>query len=66
MQGRFDNALEETRRTVEIDPLSSYAAAAYAFVLGIAKRFPEATEHARRAVELDPTSYLAQYSEQRT
>ena len=63
VQGRFDEAVEETRRTVEIDPLSSYAAAAYAFVLGIAKRFPEATDEARRAVELDPTSYLWKLSQ---
>ena len=66
VQGRFDEAVEETRRTVEIDPLSSYAAAAYALVLGIAGRFPEAIDEARRAVELDPTSYLCHHSLQLT
>ena len=66
VQGRFDEALEGARRTVEIDPLSSYAAACYAFVFGIAKRFPEATDQARRAVELDPTSYLYHFCLQLT
>jgi len=61
VQGRFDEAIEGGRRTVEIDPLSSYAASSYAFALGIANRLPEATQQARRAIELDPGSYLAHF-----
>lgn len=66
VQGRFAEALEGARRTVETDPLSSYPAACYALALGIANRFPAATDLARRAVELDPVSYLAHSSVQLT
>ena len=62
VQGRFDDAIQGLRGTVEIDPLSSYAASCHGFALGIAGQFPDAVDRVRRAVELDPTSYLAHFT----
>ncbi len=64
-QKRFDEALAEYRRALEIDPLSSIINANYGFGLLLARRFDEAREQFRKTLELDPAFFVAldRYSE---
>ncbi|HEX6127323.1 MAG TPA: tetratricopeptide repeat protein, partial [Pyrinomonadaceae bacterium] len=52
--GRFDEALEETRRAKEIDPLSPIINAGEVWTLYLARRYDEAIERGRRIAELNP------------
>ncbi len=54
-------AIAETARSVENDPLSAWAVSMHAFVLGMMGRPDEATAVAREAVALDAESYFAQW-----
>ncbi len=59
VEGRFDEAIVEARRAVELDPRSSYTNSMLGFVLAIASRYEEAVTHLQTAIELEPNSYLA-------
>jgi tetratricopeptide (TPR) repeat protein len=52
--GRFDEALNETRRAKEIDPLSPIINAGETWTLYFARRYDEAIERGRRVAELNP------------
>ena len=52
--GRFDQAIAETKRAVELDPLSPIINTDYAFSLYYARRYDEAIAQAKKTVELDP------------
>ena len=58
VEGRFDEAIAEGRRAVELDPLSSYPMTMLALVLGMAGHHEEAVSAAKLAVEREPNSYL--------
>lgn len=51
---RFDEALAEARRALEVDPLSLIINRTYADVLLAARRYDEAVEQYRKTLELDP------------
>lgn len=52
--GRFDEALAETRRAKEIDPLSPIINAGEVWTLYFARRYDEAIERGREIAELNP------------
>ncbi|HEX8652576.1 MAG TPA: protein kinase [Pyrinomonadaceae bacterium] len=57
--GRFDEALEESRRTEEIDNTSLIIKAHYAYVSYFAHRFDDAIAQCRKLIELDPDFFVA-------
>ena len=59
-QGRFDEALAELDRALELDPLSALYAGNRGRVLTCSRRFVEAEESCRRGLALDPGQLLAQ------
>ena len=61
-RGRFDEGIAQAKQSVELDPLSGYAATILAFAYYIAGKLTEAIQMARRALELDPESFLAPLS----
>jgi TolB-like protein/Flp pilus assembly protein TadD len=52
--GRFDEAIAETRRAVELDPLSPIINTDRAYPLYYARRYDEAIAQAKKTIELDP------------
>jgi TolB-like protein/Tfp pilus assembly protein PilF len=52
--GRFDEAIEEARAALVLDPVSLPAGANMASVYHHARRYGEAIEHCRRVLEIDP------------
>ena len=52
--GRFDEAIAETRRAVELDPLSPIINTDRAYPLYYARRYDEAMAQAKKTIELDP------------
>jgi adenylate cyclase len=52
--GRFDEAVAETKRAVELDPLSPIINTDRAFSLYYARRYDEAMAQAKKTIELDP------------
>jgi TolB-like protein/class 3 adenylate cyclase/Tfp pilus assembly protein PilF len=52
--GRFDEAIAETKRAVELDPLSTIINTDRAYPLYYAHRYDEAMTQAKKTVELDP------------
>lgn len=52
--GRFDEALDETRRAKEIDPLSPIINAGEVWTLYFARHYDECIERGRRIAELNP------------
>jgi len=58
-QTRFDEAVAEYRKALELDPFSGIINANFGYGLMIAKRFDEAREQLRMAIELDPTFLVA-------
>ena len=52
--GRFDQAIAETKRAVELDPLSPIINTDRAFSLYYARRYDEAMAQAKKTIELDP------------
>jgi TolB-like protein/Flp pilus assembly protein TadD len=54
---RFDEALAETSRALQLDPLSPIMNVSHAFVLWLARKWDRAIESCQRAQELDP-NYL--------
>lgn len=55
---RFEEAIEEMRRALELDPLSTVALAIAAWELYAAGRPEQARERCRHALELEPHFYL--------
>ena len=51
---RFDEAIAETKRAVELDPLSPIINTDHAFSLYYARRHDEAMAQAKKTIELDP------------
>ena len=52
--GRFDEAIAETKRAVELDPLSPIINTDHAFSLYYARRNDEAMAQAKKTIDLDP------------
>jgi serine/threonine-protein kinase len=57
--GRYDQAIAETRRALELDPLSPLINAEFAIWLMRARRYDEAIAQARKALELNAGSAAA-------
>src|SRR5207249_12188107 len=55
--GRFDEAIAEGKRSVELDPLSIVINAYLGETFFYAKRYDEAVSQLRKTLELDPTSF---------
>jgi TolB-like protein/Tfp pilus assembly protein PilF len=60
--GRFDEAIAEGKRAVELDPLSPIINSDLGRTLMVARRYDEATAQLRKTVEIDPTLWVARYS----
>jgi serine/threonine-protein kinase len=56
--GRFDEAIAEGHRAVELDPLSSYPMTMLALVLGMAGQYEDALSAAKMSVDREPYSFL--------
>jgi tetratricopeptide (TPR) repeat protein len=59
--GRFDRALVEGKRAVELDPLSLINNADLGWVFINARRYDDAIAQLRKTIEIDPRFYLARY-----
>ena len=62
VQERFEEGIEQSRISIENDPLSSYAYSCFGLVLATAKKEEEAIEMALHAVELEPNAMLPRYT----
>ena len=58
-QGRFDEAIQETRRTQEIDKTSLIVNAHFGIVDYLAHRFDDAISECKKTIELDPSFFVA-------
>jgi tetratricopeptide (TPR) repeat protein len=58
---RFDQAIDESHRALESDPVSPATAVNAAFVLYLAGRYDEAIHYGERALEIDPGHTRAFY-----
>ena len=58
-QGRFDEAIKETRRTQEIDKTSLIINAHFGLVYYLGHRFDESIAECKKAIELDPSFFVA-------
>ena len=57
--GRFDEAIAEGKRAVELDPLSPIINADLGITLYLARRYDDAIEQLRKTLVIDPTSFYA-------
>ena len=57
--GRFDEAIAEGKRSVELDPRSPVINTDLGWTLIMARRYDEAIGQFRKTLEIDPTFYLA-------
>jgi TolB-like protein/Tfp pilus assembly protein PilF/tRNA A-37 threonylcarbamoyl transferase component Bud32 len=60
--GRFEEAIAEGKRAIELDPLSPVINADLGRNLYIARRYDEAVAQLRKTLEIDPTFYYAHYN----
>jgi TolB-like protein/Tfp pilus assembly protein PilF len=60
--GRFEEAIAEGKRSIELDPLSPIINADFGNTLYYARRYDDAIAQLRKAVELDPTFFYAHYN----
>jgi len=60
--GRFDEAVAEGKRAVELDPLSPIINADLGVTLYLARRYAEAIEQLRKTLVIDPTFFYAHYN----
>src|SRR5207244_5012425 len=60
--GRFEEAIAEGRRAVELDPLSVVINADLGGTFYYAHRFEESAGQLRKTLEIDPTSFYAHYN----
>jgi tetratricopeptide (TPR) repeat protein len=59
--GRFDQAMVEAKRALELDPLSIIINADASWLYSCAHQFDEAEKRARKTLEIDPRFFLAHY-----
>jgi TolB-like protein len=57
VEGKFDQAIAETKRAAELDPISPILSAEIGRMLILARRYPEAISQLRNTVELYPEFY---------
>jgi len=57
--GRFDEAIAEEKRAIELEPLSPNNNTDLGWILIMARRYDDAIAQLRKAVEIDPTFYYA-------
>jgi len=62
-QGRFDEAIAEGRRAVELDPLSPQVPLDLSIALAWQGQYQAAKEQTRRAAELDPTYFFSPFED---
>jgi TolB-like protein/Tfp pilus assembly protein PilF/class 3 adenylate cyclase len=60
--GRFDEAIAEAKRAIELDPLSPIINADLGQNLYCARRYDEAIAQLRKTLEIDPTFYYAHFN----
>jgi len=60
--GRFDEAIAEAKRSIELDPLLPIINTNLGTNLIYARRYDEAIAQLRRTLEIDPTFYYARYA----
>src|SRR5256885_1111746 len=60
--GRFDEAITEGKRAIELDPFSPIMNADLGQDLFVARRYDEAIAQLRKTLEIDPTFYYAHYN----
>jgi serine/threonine-protein kinase len=60
--GRFDEAIAEGKRSVELDPLSVVINADLGETFFYAKRYDESVTQLRKTLEIDPTSFYTHYN----
>jgi len=60
--GKFDEAIAEGKKSVELDPLSPIINADHGNNLYYARRYDEAIAQLRKAVELDPAFFYTHYN----
>jgi tetratricopeptide (TPR) repeat protein len=60
--GKFDDAVAEVKRAVELDPLSVIINADLGNTLFSAHRYDEAIEQLRKTVEMEPNFYYARWN----
>jgi TolB-like protein/Tfp pilus assembly protein PilF len=60
--GRFEEAIAEGKRAIELDPLSPIINADLGQILYVARRYDEAIAQLRKTLEIDPTFYYAHYN----
>ena len=60
--GRFDEAVAEGKRAVELDPLSPIINADLGVTLYLARRYDEAIDQLRKTLAIDPTFFYAHYN----
>ena len=59
--GHLDQAVEEGKRALKLDPLSPIINADFAWTYFCARRFDKAERQARKTLEMDPQFFLAHY-----
>jgi TolB-like protein/Flp pilus assembly protein TadD len=57
MEGKFDNAIAEEKRAIEIDPVSPIIGAELGTVYTLARRYDEAITQLRNTAEMNPEFY---------
>jgi TolB-like protein len=60
--GRFDEAIAEVKRAIELDPLSVVINADLGTTFYYAHRFDESARQLRKTLEIDPTSFYAHFN----
>src|SRR5215813_5825226 len=60
--GRFDEAIAEGKRAIELDPLSPVINTDLGSTLINARRYDEAIMQLRKTLEIDPAFYYAHYA----
>ncbi len=60
--GRFEEAIAEGKRAIELDPLSPIINADLGQNLYVARRYDKAIAQLRKTLEIDPTFYYAHYN----
>ena len=60
-QGKFEQALEDLKRSYELDPLNHFRAWEVGTTLTYLRKYPEAEHHYDQAISLAPDLYFAYY-----
>jgi serine/threonine-protein kinase len=62
VRGAYQDAVEELREVLELDPLNVHARGTLGIVLTWAERFDEAAAEAQRGIDIDPNAFLPQWA----